>query len=127
MSLILESKPLFLLDGPASNLFHAQAELLKSFEKLLDVAPPSVYTTHSHHLIDVRWPASAYVVKNAALNTSDITDYFDCSRWRSFIDQRHRVSDSLRTSIRPRISNLCLSFSTITRQLYWSLSLKLSL
>jgi predicted ATP-dependent endonuclease of OLD family len=69
------SKPLFLLDEPASNLHSsAQAELLKSFEKLLDRCS-LIYTTHSHHLINVRWLDSAYVVKNAALNTSDLTDY----------------------------------------------------
>ncbi len=69
------SKPLFLLDEPASNLHSsAQAELLKSFENLLDRCHLA-YTTHSHHLINVRWLDAAYVVKNAALNSEDIADY----------------------------------------------------
>jgi predicted ATP-dependent endonuclease of OLD family len=70
------SKPLFLLDEPASNLHSsAQAELLQSFEKLLDRCS-LVYTTHSHHLINIRWLDSAYVVKNEALGAKlDMSDY----------------------------------------------------
>lgn len=72
------SKPLFLLDEPASNLHSsAQAELLKSFERLLNSCS-LIYTTHSHHLINVRWLDSAFVVKNSALGSLDdgLTDYF---------------------------------------------------
>jgi ABC-type Mn2+/Zn2+ transport system ATPase subunit len=66
---------LFLLDEPASNLHStAQAELLKSFQTLVEKCD-LVYTTHSHHLIDVRWLDSAYVVKNAALGSLDMADY----------------------------------------------------
>jgi hypothetical protein len=66
---------LFLLDEPASNLHStAQAELLKSFETLVEKCN-LVYTTHSHHLIDVRWLDAAYVVKNAALGSLDFADY----------------------------------------------------
>jgi predicted ATPase len=69
------TESLFLLDEPASNLHStAQAELLKSFEKLVEECQ-LVYTTHSHHLIDVRWLDSAYVVKNAALGSLDFADY----------------------------------------------------
>lgn len=68
-------RSLFLLDEPASNLHSsAQAELLTSFESLLDRCS-LVYTTHSHHLIDVRWLDSAFVVKNAALGTLDLASY----------------------------------------------------
>jgi hypothetical protein len=67
-------KSLFLLDEPASNLHStAQAELLKSFQVLIDRCE-LVYTTHSHHLIDVRWLDSAYIVKNAALESLDMDD-----------------------------------------------------
>jgi ABC-type Mn2+/Zn2+ transport system ATPase subunit len=69
------SKPLFLLDEPASNLHSsAQAELLKSFEKLTDRCH-LIYATHSHHLINIRWLNSAYVVKNNALGSMEIADY----------------------------------------------------
>lgn len=69
------SPALFLLDEPASNLHStAQAELLKSFETLVEKCD-LVYTTHSHHLIDVRWLDSAYIVKNAALGSLDMADY----------------------------------------------------
>lgn len=68
-------RSLFLLDEPASNLHSsAQAELLKSFETLLDRCA-LVYTTHSHHLIDVRWLDSAFVVKNAGIGTVDFATY----------------------------------------------------
>lgn len=71
------SKPLFLLDEPASNLHSsAQAELLKSFENLADRCH-LVYATHSHHLINVRWLDSAYVVKNDALGSLQVTDYLN--------------------------------------------------
>lgn len=70
-----DAKPLFLLDEPASNLHSsAQAELLKSFERLLDRCV-LIYTTHSHHLINVKWLDSALVVKNAALGSLDFSDY----------------------------------------------------
>ncbi|OBJ07407.1 hypothetical protein A5624_22530 [Mycobacterium sp. 1482292.6] len=68
-------KALFLLDEPASNLHSsAQAQLLKSFERLLDRCA-LIYTTHSHHLINVKWLDSALVVKNAALGSFDLDDY----------------------------------------------------
>ena len=67
-------KSLFLLDAPASNLHStAQAELLKSFATLVEQCD-LVYSTHSHHLIDVRWLDSAYIVKNAALSSLDLQD-----------------------------------------------------
>jgi predicted ATPase len=69
------TKPLFLLDEPASNLHSsAQAELLKSFENLIDKCT-LVYSTHSHHLINLKWLDSAYVVKNAALGSLNFADY----------------------------------------------------
>lgn len=69
------SRALFLLDEPASNLHSsAQAELLKSFESLSEDCH-LVYTTHSHHLINVKWLDSAYVVKNEALGTLSFEDY----------------------------------------------------
>lgn len=91
------SRPLFLLDEPASNLHSsAQAELLKSFENLIDRCY-LVYTTHSHHLINVKWLDSAYVVKNAALGSLDFADYvtqrmgantsISASRYRQFVSE----------------------------------------
>jgi ABC-type dipeptide/oligopeptide/nickel transport system ATPase subunit len=66
---------LFLLDEPASNLHSsAQAELLESFEKPLDRCS-LIYTTHSHHLINVRWLDTAYVGKNAAVDSLNFANY----------------------------------------------------
>jgi ABC-type cobalamin/Fe3+-siderophores transport system ATPase subunit len=90
-------KPLFLLDEPASNLHSsAQAELLKSFERLLDRCS-LIYTTHSHHLINLRWLDSAFVVKNSALGSLGLDDYLDtrltartsitAMRYRTFVAQ----------------------------------------
>jgi AAA ATPase domain len=71
------SKPLLLLDEPASNLHSsAQAELLKSFENLAAKCNV-VYATHSHHLINLRWLESAYVVKNSALGSFEMPEYLN--------------------------------------------------
>jgi len=59
---------LFLLDEPASNLHQrSQQKLLQS---LSDIVSNSklIYSTHSHHLINPKWLAGAYIVKNAAIN-----------------------------------------------------------
>ena len=65
----------FLLDEPASNLHSsAQAELLKSFESLAKSCQ-LIYTTHSHHLINLRWLDSAMVVSNAALGDLSLEEY----------------------------------------------------
>jgi hypothetical protein len=71
------SKPLLLLDEPASNLHSsAQAELLKSFENLAAKCNV-VYATHSHHLINLRWLESAYVVRNSALASFEMPEYLN--------------------------------------------------
>ncbi len=58
---------LFLFDEPASNLHpSAQAQLIKSFEKLSEKCR-IIYTTHSHHLINPEWLESVFVVKNEGL------------------------------------------------------------
>lgn len=59
---------LFLLDEPASNLHStAQKKLLKIFEELASNCK-LIYATHSHHLIEPKWLASAFIVRNKALN-----------------------------------------------------------
>lgn len=73
----LTQRPLILLDEPASNLHSsAQVELLKSFARLTETAH-LVYTTHSHHLIEVRWLNDAYVVKNSSVDAGDVQAYLD--------------------------------------------------
>jgi energy-coupling factor transporter ATP-binding protein EcfA2 len=88
---------LLLLDEPASNLHSsAQAELLKSFERL-SASHKMIYTTHSHHMIDLRWLDAAYVVKNAALGDLGLKDTLQnfsarrtdisATRYRTFVGQ----------------------------------------
>jgi predicted ATP-dependent endonuclease of OLD family len=90
-------RSLILLDEPASNLHSsAQAELLKSFEDLVDKSY-LVYTTHSQHLINLRWLDSAYVVKNTALGSLAFDDYLitrmaantsiSATRYRQFVSE----------------------------------------
>src|SRR5258708_7876362 len=85
----------FSLTSQASNLHSsAQAELLKSFENLADRCH-LVYATHSHHLINLRWLDSAYVIKNRALGSLEIADYLgtrmgaktsiSATRYRKFV------------------------------------------
>ncbi|MEU8303929.1 AAA family ATPase [Actinomadura sp. NPDC048955] len=91
-----KTKPLILLDEPASNLHSsAQAELLKSFEKLIEGCS-LVYSTHSHHLINVKWLDSAYVVRNSILDSADLEKYLSArggstvitaTRYRAFVSQ----------------------------------------
>ena len=69
----------FLLDEPASNLHsRAQAELLKSFEVLAEDCQ-LIYTTHSHHLINIKWLDGALVVKNEAVGDLSLEDYLTVS------------------------------------------------
>ncbi|PHX38535.1 hypothetical protein AO263_26695 [Pseudomonas sp. NZIPFR-PS5] len=64
------NKPTILIfDEPAANLHaKAQAELLKSFEKIAVNGTKIIYSTHSHHMINPRWLGGAYIVENTALN-----------------------------------------------------------
>lgn len=63
---------LFLLDEPASNLHQtAQAKILSAFGNFphnQDV----IYATHSHHMINPKWLAATYVVKNEAKEYKEI-------------------------------------------------------
>jgi predicted ATP-dependent endonuclease of OLD family len=60
---------LFVFDEPAANLHaKAQAELLKSFSKIVTGGNRVVYSTHSHHMINPRWLSGAYIVENEALD-----------------------------------------------------------
>ena len=59
---------LFLLDEPASNLHQSsQKKLLQSLEKIV-LNCNLIYSTHSHHLIDPKWLAGTYIVRNKAIN-----------------------------------------------------------
>lgn len=59
---------LFLLDEPASNLHQkSQQKLLWIFERLAEKCK-IIYSTHSHHLINPKYLAWTYIVKNEAIN-----------------------------------------------------------
>lgn len=67
------SEMLFLFDEPASNLHPtAQGALLKSLARLSSNAV-IVFTTHSHHLVNPDWLASAYVVTNGELDPGEVS------------------------------------------------------
>jgi ABC-type Mn2+/Zn2+ transport system ATPase subunit len=60
---------LMLFDEPAANLHaKAQAELLKSFEKIVKDGNRIIYSTHSHHMIEPRWLSGAYIVENTSID-----------------------------------------------------------
>jgi predicted ATPase len=85
---------LFLFDEPAANLHaKAQAELLESFSKITAEGNQIVYSTHSHHMINPRWLAGAYLVENKAVDY-DSDDSFGlttkptnivCTPYRQFV------------------------------------------
>ena len=59
---------LFLLDEPASNLHQrSQQKLLQSLESIVSDCK-LIYSTHSHHLINPKWLAGTYIVRNKAIN-----------------------------------------------------------
>lgn len=74
------NKPAILIfDEPAANLHaKAQAELLKSFEKIATNGTKIIYSTHSHHMINPRWLGGAYIIENTALNPKN-EDNFEFS------------------------------------------------
>lgn len=62
---------LFLLDEPASNLHQrSQQKLLQSLDEIVSDCK-LIYSTHSHHLINPKWLAGAYIVRNKAVNYSN--------------------------------------------------------
>lgn len=70
-------KTIWIFDEPAANLHaKAQAELLKSFEKIATEGSKVIYSTHSHHMINPKWLGGAYIVENTALNP-DAEDTFE--------------------------------------------------
>lgn len=85
---------LFVFDEPAANLHaKAQAELLKSFSRIISGGNKIVYSTHSHHMINPRWLSGAYIIENTALDY-DSDDAFGLStkptnikatRYRDFV------------------------------------------
>ena len=59
---------LFLIDEPASNLHQSsQKKLLQSLEDIVSNCK-LIYSTHSHHLINPKWLAGTYIVRNKAIN-----------------------------------------------------------
>lgn len=67
---------LFLLDEPASNLHpSAQAKLLGVFENF-PYKQTIVYATHSHHMINPKWLAGTFVIRNTGKGYGDIGLHF---------------------------------------------------
>ena len=63
---------LFLLDEPASNLHSsAQKRLLNAINELSDKSLV-IYSTHSHHLINIDWLAGAYVIMNEYITEENL-------------------------------------------------------
>lgn len=66
---------LFLLDEPASNLHQkSQQKLLGIFEKL-STKCKIIYSTHSHHLINTKYLAGTYIIKNKAINYDNVENF----------------------------------------------------
>mgnify|MGYP001620150677 CR=1 FL=1 len=65
---------LFLLDEPASNLHQrSQQKLLQSLNEIVSDCK-LIYSTHSHHMINPKWLAGTYIVKNEAINYGNPED-----------------------------------------------------
>ncbi len=67
---------IYAFDEPAANLHsRAQVELLSYFARMTSAGDKIIYSTHSHHMVDPRWLASAYIVENRAARTDDADGY----------------------------------------------------
>ncbi|MCY4321037.1 MAG: AAA family ATPase, partial [Bdellovibrionaceae bacterium] len=63
-----KGETLFLLDEPASNLhYRSQQKLLDSLKNTFSDCK-LIYSTHSPHLINPKWLAGTYIVKNKAID-----------------------------------------------------------
>jgi hypothetical protein len=63
------SSTLFLFDEPASNLHsRAQEQLLRSFSTISVGNNMTLYSTHSHYMIEPRWLEGAFIVFNDAVD-----------------------------------------------------------
>jgi ABC-type Na+ transport system ATPase subunit NatA/5S rRNA maturation endonuclease (ribonuclease M5) len=92
---------LFLFDEPASNLHaKAQEKLLESFSDIARYPNSLIFSTHSHYMIEPTWLERAYVVKNDAIDYSDVSGEqkrskgvrIEAIRYRDFVSQ---ADDSL--------------------------------
>lgn len=64
-----DSNALFLFDEPASNLHSkAQEQLLKSFAAISTGENMTIYSTHSHYMIEPRWLEDTFIVSNDAVD-----------------------------------------------------------
>lgn len=67
---------IYVFDEPAANLHsRAQVELLNHFDRMTLKGDKIIYSTHSHHMVDPRWLASAYIIENRAAASDDSDGY----------------------------------------------------
>ncbi len=67
---------IYVFDEPAANLHsRAQVELLSHFERMTRTGDKIIYSTHSHHMVDPRWLASAYIIENRAAASDESDGY----------------------------------------------------
>lgn len=90
---------LFLLDEPASNLHQrSQQKLLESLSGVVSDCK-LIYSTHSHHLINPKWLAGTYIVRNEAINygnpeASDTTETkIDAILYKHFVAKYPNETD----------------------------------
>ena len=93
------SSALFLFDEPASNLHSkAQEQLLQSFATISAGENMTIYSTHSHYMIEPRWLEDTFIVSNEAVdperspndevNTDRSETIVHVQRYRDFVGQR---------------------------------------
>ena len=90
---------LFLLDEPASNLHQSsQKKLLQSLDSIVSDCK-LIYSTHSHHLIEPKWLAGTYIVRNKAINYNFPEESFitetniDATLYKNFIAEHPKEED----------------------------------
>lgn len=93
---------LFLLDEPASNLHQkSQQKLLWIFEKLSKKSK-IIYSTHSQHLINPKYLAGTYIIKNEAINYDDEENFtqsvtkISATLYKNFVAKYPKEKDHFR-------------------------------
>jgi len=81
---------LYLLDEPASNLHQtAQSKILNAFDNFPN-KQDIIYATHSHHMVNPKWLASTFVVKNEAREYSDVDVAYDSHKTNIKVERYYK-------------------------------------
>ncbi|MBL0849098.1 MAG: hypothetical protein EU981_03335 [Candidatus Liberibacter ctenarytainae] len=75
-----DSNIIFMFDEPASNLHpSAQQRICQNLNDLAETGATVIYSTHSHHLINLVWIGQTYIIQNSAIQPKRAIQAFNAS------------------------------------------------